>query len=114
MQTLCSCCVLAIVYVSIDEGSLFVLFCLSWGDLLNHGTPPNIILGTGGQPSMGRGALLWFCSVGSIEYQTIVLENSIKSKLNSLGKLGCSMSRIYGGDFLIFRQMVKEIQMNFE
>jgi hypothetical protein len=60
--------------------------------------------------------------VGGIEYQTIVLENSIKSKLNFLGKLGCtlhivgkcSMSRIYGGDFLIFRWMVKEIEMNFE
>lgn len=97
------------------------MFCLSRGDLLNHGAPPNM-LGINGQPSMGRGALWWFCSVGGIEYQTIVLENSIKSKLNFLGKLGCtlhivgkcSMSRIYGGDFLIFRRMVKEIEMNFE
>jgi hypothetical protein len=24
------------------------------------------------------------------------------------------MSRIYGGDFLIFRRMVEEIEMNFE
>ncbi len=107
------------MYLCIQE--IVCLFCLSWGDLLNHGAPPNM-LGINGQHSMGRGALWWFCSVGGIEYQTIVLENSIKPKLNFLGKLGCtlqtvgkcSMSRIYGGDFLIFRRMVKEIEMNFE
>ncbi len=60
--------------------------------------------------------------MGGIEYQTIVLENFKKLKLNFLGKLGCtlrivgkcSMDRIYGVDFLIFRRMVKEIEMNFE
>ncbi len=60
--------------------------------------------------------------MGGIECQTIVLENFKKLKLNFLGKLGCtlqivgecSMGRIYGVDFLIFRWMVKEIEMNFE
>jgi hypothetical protein len=113
VQTLYSCCILAIVCIYLLRKGV-CLFCLSWGDLLNHGAPPNI-LGTSGQPSIGRGALWWFCSVGGIEYQTIDLENSIKLKLNFLGELGCtlrivgkcSMGRIYEGDFLIFRRMVK-------
>ncbi len=115
VQTLYSYCILAIVCIYLLR-KVVCLFCLSWGDLLNHGAPPNI-LGTSVQPSMARGSFWWFCSVGGIEYQTIVLENSIKSKLIVLGKLGrilqivgkCSMGRIYDrGDFLIFRWVVEE------